>query len=94
MLVTAVTWALLSLAAYLVLGVLFALAFVTRWARRVDPDAAAGSLGFRLLIFPGAVALWPLLVRRLRTAGAGVPAECTPHRTAAFLAGPAPEPDP
>jgi len=50
--------------AYAALGVLFALAFVTRGVQRVDPAAKTGTLGFRLLIVPGAVALWPLLLRR------------------------------
>jgi hypothetical protein len=81
--VTLVTWALGALAAYLALGVLFAVPFVLRWVARIDPDAVAGSAGFRVLIFPGAVALWPLLVRRLRQGPAALPVESTPHRRAA-----------
>jgi len=83
MLVPVVTWSLLALAAYLGLGVLFALPFAARWVGRVDPDAAEGSWGFRLLIVPGAVALWPLLVARLRAGPQGLPVERTPHRRAA-----------
>jgi hypothetical protein len=90
MLETAVIWMLLAVGAYLGLGVLFALPFAASWVGRVDPDAAEGSLGFRLLIFPGAVALWPWLVRRLRAGRAGLPVERTPHRTAA--AAPAQQP--
>ena len=52
---------------YLGVGVLFALAFVTVGAARVEKTAAGGSPGFRVAIFPGAVVLWPyLLVRWLR----------------------------
>ena len=40
MLVSAVTWTLLALAAYLAVGAAFAVPFVTRWAGRIDPDAA------------------------------------------------------
>ena len=81
--VAIVTWSLAVLAAYLGLGVLFAVTFVLRWVGRIDPDAAQGSAGFRALIFPGAVALWPLLVRRLAQGAAGLPVERTPHRRAA-----------
>ena len=83
MLVTTVTWALVALAVYSSLGVLFALPFVMHWVKRLDPDAAEGSWGFKVLIFPGSVALWPLLVRRVLAGQAGMPAERTPHRTAA-----------
>jgi hypothetical protein len=51
--------------AYLTAGLLFAVPFVARWAGRLDPAARAGSLGFRLMILPGAALLWPLLARRL-----------------------------
>jgi hypothetical protein len=53
---------------YLALGVLFALPFAARWAGRLDPAAKAGTWGFRVLILPGAVLLWPLLAARLRAA--------------------------
>lgn len=52
-------------ALYLALGLLFALPFATRWAGRLDPAAAVGSWGFRLLILPGAMLLWPLLLYRV-----------------------------
>ena len=51
---------------YLLPGVLFALPFVLRGAGRIDRAAVEGSLGFRLLIVPGAIALWPLLLQRWR----------------------------
>ena len=55
-------------AVYLGVGLLFAVAFAARWAGRLDPAAAAGTWGFRLLILPGAMLLWPLLLYRvLRT---------------------------
>lgn len=52
-------------AVYLGVGLLFALPFAARWAGRLDPAAAAGTWGFRLLILPGATLLWPLLLYRL-----------------------------
>lgn len=46
---------------YLALGLLFAVAFVTRGAGRIDPVARAATRAFSLVIFPGAAALWPML---------------------------------
>lgn len=61
-------------AAYLGLGALFALAFVTVGAGRIDRAARGAPWGFRALIFPGAAALWPVLlvkwVRARSTPGA------------------------
>ena len=59
-------------AVYALLGVLFAVPFVLKGAGRIDAAAEDGSIGFRVLIFPGAVAFWPLLLRRwlgMRNAG-------------------------
>ena len=55
---------LLVAAAYTLIGVVFAAAFVARGVARVDPAARGGTVGFRILIFPGAAALWPLLFAR------------------------------
>jgi hypothetical protein len=49
---------------YLAAGLAFAIWFAVRGAGRLDPVAAAGSGGFRLLIVPGAALLWPLLALR------------------------------
>ncbi len=49
---------------YLACGLLFAVAFVTVGVGRVDAAARGSSLGFRLLILPGAAAFWPLLAVR------------------------------
>jgi hypothetical protein len=55
---------LIIVAAYAVVGVLFAVPFVAFGAGRIDPAARSTPLGFRLLILPGAAALWPLMLRR------------------------------
>ena len=60
-LVTYLVWAL---QAYALVGVLFAVPFVLKGAARLDPDAVEGTWGFRVLIFPGAAALWPWLLTR------------------------------
>ena len=66
---------------YLAVGVLFGLAFVLFGAARVDPAAREGSWGFRVLILPGTVALWPLLAWRWITGAP--PVEHNAHRDAA-----------
>lgn len=67
--------------AYAALGVLFALAFVTRGLARVDPAARGVSPGLRLLLLPASAALWPwLLARWLR--GGGPPEQHDAHRDA------------
>ncbi|QDV06998.1 hypothetical protein Poly30_25170 [Planctomycetes bacterium Poly30] len=70
-----------ALSVYLALGVLFAIPFVLVGAGRLDPDARQGTWGFRVLIFPGATLLWPLLAKRWAM-GARVPTERTPHKEA------------
>lgn len=54
--------------AYLALGAVIALPFAV-FVGRLEPSAVGGSIGFRLLLLPGATILWPLvLVRALRRA--------------------------
>ena len=55
---------------YAALGVIFAIAFVLAGVNRVDPAARGGSLFFRILILPGAAALWPWLAIRWLRGGA------------------------
>jgi hypothetical protein len=57
----------IGLALYAVAGVVTALAFVTFGVTRVQPMPV--TLGARILIAPGAAALWPyVLVRWLKSA--------------------------
>ncbi len=57
-------WILTIVAAYLLVGGLFAIAFVSAGVSRVDHAAKGAPLGFRLLILPGAAAMWPLMLLR------------------------------
>jgi hypothetical protein len=58
-----------GLALYAACGLATALAFVSVGVTRVQPQSI--SLGARILILPGAVALWPyVLMRWLRAKGA------------------------
>lgn len=65
---------------YAALGVAFAIAFVTIGVKQVDSQAIGSSLGFRILIFPGSVAFWPLLLRRWMAGKTEPPEESNPHR--------------
>lgn len=49
---------------YVLLGLMFAVAFVVRGVTQLDPAARGTSLTFRVIIFPGSVALWPILARK------------------------------
>lgn len=62
---------LLAVALYALLGVVFGLVFVTAGVSRVDSAAKGGPIGFRLLIFPGSAALWPVLLVKWLRAGKG-----------------------
>lgn len=72
-------------AAYLGVGLVFALGFVLKGVGLIDPDAREGTWGFRVLIFPGVTALWPGLALRWWR-GARPPTESNPHRD--YTAGP------
>jgi hypothetical protein len=52
------------LALYAVLGVLFAIVFHVRGLAVMDGAARGAGVGFRLLITPGVIGLWPLLAWR------------------------------
>jgi hypothetical protein len=60
----AVEWFVNLLAAYSVVGLVFGLAFVTLGISRLDPVAQGSGLGFRVIVLPGVVALWPFLLLR------------------------------
>lgn len=76
-------WIVGALGVYVAIGLLFAIAFVWIGVARVDPGARGAPIGFRLLIFPGTVALWPLLARRWLGGTHEPPEERNAHRTAA-----------
>jgi hypothetical protein len=80
---TSVRILLLGLAAYALAGATFAVSFAAFGVTRLDPAARGATLGFRLLILPGASALWPLLLRRWLRGDPTPPRERNAHRRAA-----------
>ncbi len=69
------TLALYGSALYAVLGVCVALAFVVLGVTRVLPQPATVTIPARVLLFPGAVVLWPVVVRRWLQAARSGPRE-------------------
>lgn len=79
---TVIEWSLGLLGIYLLLGLLFAIPFAFFGAQKIDPGAVEGTWGFKLLLIPGSMIFWPLLmVRWLRRLPP--PEECSAHRSAA-----------
>jgi hypothetical protein len=69
-----------ALAIYAALGFLFAFAFLTAGITHIDSEAKGSGWGFRSIIFPGVIALWPLLLSRWVRGITEPPAPKDPHR--------------
>ncbi len=74
-------WIWILVGAYLGLGVLFAVPFLTRRIQHTDPAAKDATPGFRLMVLPGVVLLWPVLARRWAAGINNPPVERSPHRS-------------
>jgi hypothetical protein len=72
-----------ALGVYLACGLVFAVPFVLVGVNRIDPHAKPGTWGFRLLMLPGTVFLWPLLLRRWMSGAGEPPVERNAHRNPA-----------
>lgn len=59
---------LIVLAAYLAIGLCFAPLFLLKGIACVDPITEHSSVGFRIVIFPGLVMLWPILTVKWKRA--------------------------
>jgi hypothetical protein len=64
MTVETATWIVGALVAYGAAGAVFALLFLAFGVGSVDPDAKAMPVTARIVVFPGAAALWPLMLAR------------------------------
>ena len=52
------------LAVYLAGGLLFAIPFLLRGITVVDEGAHGATIGFRIIIIPGVIVFWPVLLRK------------------------------
>ena len=59
-----VTIILSIIAAYLIAGFLFAIPFVIYGVTRMDEGAIGSGWGFRIIIIPGTMVFWPLLLKK------------------------------
>ena len=71
---------LFLLGIYLLLGLLIAVPLVLFGAKKIDPGAVEGTWGFKLLIIPGTMIFWPLLLKRWMK-GEELPIERSAHRS-------------
>ncbi|MGG9960612.1 hypothetical protein [Ferruginibacter sp. SUN106] len=55
-------------ALYLIAGFLFAIFFLSKGIQKVDVAAHGSGWGFRLIILPGIIVLWPVLLNKWRKA--------------------------
>lgn len=56
----------MAIGGYFALGLGVAFAMIAGWLERLDPLAAAAPWRVKLLLVPGFIALWPLVLRKLR----------------------------
>jgi hypothetical protein len=49
---------------YLTLGVLFVIPFLLKGLTKVDAGAHGGSVGFKIIIIPGVIVFWPVLIKK------------------------------
>ena len=69
-----------ALGIYAALGLIFAVLFVWIGVQRLDSEAQASGIVFRLLILPGVAAFWPMFLLRWTRGLAEPPVERNPHR--------------
>lgn len=74
---------LVALGVYLLAGAVLAVVLHAGGLRRIDATAARGSPGFRAVITPGLVLLWPVLLPRWWRGAGAPPAPRDAHRDAA-----------
>ena len=55
---------LLIAACYLALGFLFAIAFIIKGVHAIDEGAHGSSIGFYIIIIPGVIVFWPVLLKK------------------------------
>jgi len=49
---------------YMFLGVIFGFVFIVMGISKVDPSAEGASILFKVMIFPGCVGIWPVLLKK------------------------------
>ena len=55
---------LIIAAIYLALGVLFVIPFLMKGLTKVDEGAQGSTIGFKIIIIPGVIVFWPVLLSK------------------------------
>jgi len=55
---------LIIVAVYLFAGLIFAIPFIIRGVTKIDEGAQGSKWGFRIIIIPGTMVFWPLLLKK------------------------------
>jgi len=55
---------LMIAAVYLVLGLLFVIPFLMKGLTKVDEGAHGSTMGFKIIIIPGVIVFWPVLLSK------------------------------
>jgi len=59
-----VEFVLIIVLIYLLPGVLFVIPFLMKGLTKVDEGAHGGTIGFKIIIIPGVIVFWPLLLAK------------------------------
>ena len=55
---------LIIVAIYLLIGVLFVVPFLMKGLNKIDEGAHGSTIGFKIIIIPGVIVFWPVLVSK------------------------------
>ena len=55
---------LIIVAVYLLVGVLFVIPFLMKGLNKVDQGAHGSTIGFKIIIIPGVIVFWPVLLSK------------------------------
>ena len=55
---------LIIAAVYLALGVVFVISFLMKGLTKVDEGAHGSTMGFKIIIIPGVIVFWPVLLSK------------------------------
>lgn len=66
MIETVVTILLLLIAVYILIGIIFYFPFVKKGVHKIDDGVKDAPKFMKVLIFPGTVALWPILLKKVK----------------------------
>ena len=58
---------LILAAIYLVLGVFFVIPFLMKGLNKIDEGANDSTIGFKIIIIPGVIVFWPMLLSKWMT---------------------------